>query len=136
MTAMLPIEVIGPEKAPYAYVVRCEFSPARTTFVTPDTLNQQLGFIVYGAGTQIPRHRHLQVARSIEGTTEVILVKQGRCIADIFDQEGRPVDSVELRVGDIIVLSRGGHGFRIVEDTVLIEVKQGPYSQVVDKERF
>jgi hypothetical protein len=30
----------------------------------------------------------------------------------------------------------GGHGFRIKEDTVLLEIKQGPYLGVDDKELF
>ena len=30
----------------------------------------------------------------------------------------------------------GGHGFRMLEDTVFLEVKQGPYTGVDEKERF
>ena len=30
----------------------------------------------------------------------------------------------------------GGHGFRIVEDTVFLEIKQGPYQGQEEKERF
>ena len=38
------------------------------------------------------------------------------------------------RQGDTIILLAGGHGFNILEDTKMIEVKQGPYlSQAEDK---
>jgi hypothetical protein len=30
----------------------------------------------------------------------------------------------------------GGHGFRMLEDTVLLEVKQGPYGGQAEKSRF
>jgi hypothetical protein len=30
----------------------------------------------------------------------------------------------------------GGHGFHMLEDTVLLEVKQGPYTGIDEKEHF
>ncbi len=41
-----------------------------------------------------------------------------------------------MSTGDILVLVSGGHGFRMLEDTVLMEVKQGPYTGLKEKERF
>ncbi len=38
--------------------------------------------------------------------------------------------------GDIILLSKGGHGFEVLEDIEMIEVKQGPYSGDKDKTKF
>jgi hypothetical protein len=42
----------------------------------------------------------------------------------------------ELRCGDIMLMVGGGHGFRMLEDTVFLEVKQGPYIGLDEKERF
>ena len=42
----------------------------------------------------------------------------------------------ELLPGDIMLMVGGGHGFRMLEDTVLLEVKQGPYTGLDEKERF
>jgi hypothetical protein len=42
----------------------------------------------------------------------------------------------ELRDGDIMLMVGGGHGFRMIDDTILIEVKQGPYTGIDEKERF
>ena len=39
-------------------------------------------------------------------------------------------------LGDIILLVSGGHDFLMLEDTEMIEVKQGPYAGDDDKERF
>ena len=35
-----------------------------------------------------------------------------------------------------MLLSSGGHGFEVLEDLVMVEVKQGPYSGDNDKTRF
>ena len=130
------IQRICDGKIELAYVVPVGFVPDKTTFLTPDHFRQQLGFIVYGAGTEIPRHKHIPIERNLFGTSEVILVKSGRCIADIYNIASELVASIELQAGDTIVLAEGGHGFRVLEDTVLMEVKQGPYSSKVEKERF
>ena len=31
------------------------------------------------------------------------------------------------RSGDVLMLISGGHGFRMIENTVFLEVKRGPY---------
>jgi hypothetical protein len=46
------------------------------------------------------------------------------------------VRSELLRAGDLIVFLAGGHGFRLLEDCVMLEIKQGPYSGVDEKTRF
>ena len=41
-----------------------------------------------------------------------------------------------LEQGDVILLAFGGHGFKIIDDAEIIEVKQGPYAGEKDKIRF
>ena len=47
-----------------------------------------------------------------------------------------PSCAEQLREGDILLMVDGGHGFRMLEDTVFLEIKQGPYTGIEDKERF
>jgi hypothetical protein len=119
-----------------AYVLRQSAPPNQTTYWTPDEATLQVGHVVYPAGSEIPRHAHLPVSRSIVGTGEVLLVQRGRCEVDIYNDDRQVVATRELHVGDILVAVTGGHGFRVLEDTVLLEVKQGPYAGGSDKERF
>jgi len=119
-----------------ALIVHQAFEAKQTTFVTPDECNQQLGFIVYAAGTQIPRHNHLPLQRSIVGTSEVLVVRRGSCTAEIFDDSRRLLAEFLLGPGDVILLNGGAHGFRVHEDTVLMEIKQGPFTGKPEKERF
>lgn len=117
-------------------IIRNGFSPERTTFVTSPDVNVQVGYIVYPAGHEIPRHLHLPVRRQVIGTFEVLLVQKGRCGLDVYDESKNLVATTELNQGDTLIMARGGHGFRMLEDTVLLEVKQGPYPGVAEKERF
>jgi hypothetical protein len=117
-------------------IIRSGFTAAKTTFVTPPDVNVQVGFIVYPGGHEIPRHLHLPVERQLVGTFEVLLVQRGRCELDVYDESKNCVATTELAQGDTLIMVRGGHGFRMVEDTVLLEVKQGPYPGVAEKDRF
>jgi mannose-6-phosphate isomerase-like protein (cupin superfamily) len=121
---------------PLAYIIRAALMPDRTTFVTPNDFKQQVGFVVYPAGGEITRHVHRPLERHLVGTSEVLIVRKGRAEIDIYDDDKTLVATRELREGDIMVMVAGGHGFRLIEDTVFLEVKQGPYTGVDEKERF
>ena len=129
-------ELVVSDGAELGRIVRADFAPQATTFVTPDHFRQQLGFIVYRAEQEIERHRHNPVQRKIVGTPEVVLVRSGRCLVDFYSESDAFVASIELRQGDVIVFHSGGHGFRMLEDTVLMEVKQGPFLPEKDKVHF
>ena len=119
-----------------AYVIRAEIDPKKTTFLTPPELKQQVGFVVYPAGGEVKRHVHRALERHLVGTSEVIIVRKGLCEIDIYDDRRNLVATRELRPGDIMLMTGGGHGFRMREDTVLLEVKQGPYTGIDEKEHF
>jgi hypothetical protein len=110
--------------------------PEQTTFITPPDYKQQVGFVVYPSGGEIKRHMHLPLKRQLVGTSEVLIVRKGRCLIDIYDGECKLEATRELTEGDIMLMVGGGHGFRMTENTVFLEVKQGPYTGIEEKERF
>jgi quercetin dioxygenase-like cupin family protein len=131
------VEIIAsPSGQQLAYIVRAAWRPTATEFVTPDTFSLQMGMIVYSKGKEIPAHMHLPIVREVHGTNEVVSVRSGDCEVDLYDDQRVFVASRRLTQGDIVLLLGGGHGFRMNEDTVLFEVKQGPYAGGRDKERF
>lgn len=132
----MSLETISADGVVLAYIARADSVPGETRFVTPDECNLQVGHVVYPSGSRITRHMHLPVERHLTGTTEVILVQRGRCEVEVFNTRRELVKTCELRVGDILIALGGGHGFRVLEDTILLEVKQGPYVAGGDKERF
>jgi hypothetical protein len=117
-------------------LVRADLVPTETTFLTPPGYKQQVGFIVYPKGGEVARHTHVALQRHLVGTSEVLLVKKGRCLIDVYSDGHELVATRELRQGDLMLMVGGGHGFRMLEDTVLLEIKQGPYTGLEEKERF
>jgi hypothetical protein len=130
------VEEISWKGKALAYIIRGDIQPEKTTFLTPSEFKQQVGFIVYPAGGEVRRHVHRPLERHLVGTSEVLLVRQGRCEADVYNDERELVATRELREGDILLMISGGHGFRMLEHTVFLEVKQGPYTGVDEKEVF
>ena len=117
-----------------AIIVRNEFRPDGIQFVTPDDYSQQLGYMRRPAGYVIQPHIHLQVDRQASFTQEVLYMRKGRVRVDFYREDESYVDSREISTGDVVLLSTGGHGFEMLEESELIEVKQGPYLD--DKRRF
>jgi hypothetical protein len=130
------IDVVRSGDALLCYIVRSDTLPVATKFITRPEATLQVGHIVHPRGHEISRHEHRPQERHISGTAEVLLVQRGRCEMDVYDGQRCLVATRELRVGDIVVLLDCGHGFRMLEDTVLLEVKQGPYAGPGEKEQF
>lgn len=120
-----------------AIIIPHDFHTNSVEFFTPKEFSQQLGYMRHPAGHKILPHTHKLVVRQIQYTQETLLVKSGRIRVDLYSDEKKYIRSEELVAGDVILLAGGGHGFVFLEESELIEVKQGPYiSFEVDKERF
>lgn len=119
-----------------ATIIRAEKMPDETEFVTGDDVKQQVGFVVYPEGGIIPRHIHVPMERHLRGTSEVLVVRKGILEADFYTDGKEFIYTRLLRQGDVLLLISGGHGFRCLKDTVLLEVKQGPYLGPQEKQRF
>lgn len=130
------VETISSDAGVLCHILRAGPPPDRTVFVTDPDAALQVGHIVHPRGHVIRRHLHVSTERTIRTTAEVLLVRRGRCEIDVYDAAGRLVRTAELQEGDVLVMLAGGHGFRMLEDTVLLEVKQGPYHGAGEKEPF
>jgi len=130
------VEHISSNGTSLAYIIKAAIDPKVTTFLTPSELKQQVGFVVYPAGGEVKRHVHRALERHLIGTSEVIVVRKGRCEIDIYNDDRQLVATREILSGDIMLMTGGGHGFRMLEDTVLLEIKQGPYTGIDEKEQF
>ena len=119
-----------------AYVIRGDFSADITSFVTPPEHNFQVGFVVYPKDGEIQSHYNRKIDRKISNTSEVLVVRKGHCEIDIYDDEQILVETLGMKTGDVMVMVSGGHGFRMLENTVLLEIKQGPYIGIDEKKRF
>ena len=119
-----------------AIVLRTEFKSDGIKFFTPDDFSQQLGYMKRDDGYEIPPHVHNPVKRSVEFTKEVLFIKSGKVRVDFYSENKKYLRSLILEKGDIILLAYGGHGFKMLNQTEMVEVKQGPYAGESDKTRF
>ena len=121
------IEEIRKKKKLIAIIIRNEYSCEGVNFITSDMYSQQVAYMHHPAGKLIDAHVHNPVHRNVVMTQEVLFIKRGRLRADFYDEYEDYLESRELEAGDLILLVSGGHGFKVLEEVEMIEVKQGPY---------
>ncbi len=119
-----------------AMIIKNDFSCDGINFITPNDYSQQLAYMHHNKGHVILPHIHNEVKREIYYTKEVLVIKKGKLRCDFYDDNKQYLKSVIINDGDIILLVSGGHGFTCLEETTMIEIKQGPYAGDEDKTRF
>jgi mannose-6-phosphate isomerase-like protein (cupin superfamily) len=119
-----------------AIIIPHDFTATGVNFITPHNFSQQLAFINHPPGKLIEPHSHNPVFREVLYTQEVLVIKKGVLKVDFYDDNRTYLESRILRSGDVILLADGGHGFEVLEEIEMIEVKQGPYAGDNDKTRF
>lgn len=130
------IERIEHDGTLFAVIIRDDFCEPGIHFCTPADLSQQVAYMHHPQGHVIEPHVHNPVARSVTYTQEVLFLKRGRLRVDFYSTERRYLESRMLNAGDVILLATGGHGFEVIEEIEMVEVKQGPYAGDQDKTRF
>ena len=120
----------------YAIILSNSFNKDGITFFTQDESSQQLAYMKHPKGKVIEPHFHNSIKRIIYDTQEVLYIKKGTLKVDFYDNNKNVLGSEFLNEGDLIMLIQGGHGFSVVEDLEMIEIKQGPYLGDNDKVKF
>ena len=135
------IERIYNQKKLYALIVRGSYRKKKgISFFTDTKASQQVGFMKHKKDYIILPHKHNKRKKNaiakIDTTTEVLIILKGILRVDFYNQNEKYLFSKKLYANDLIMLSNGGHGFKVLKDTQMIEVKQGPYSLSMDKVKF
>lgn len=119
-----------------AIIIRDNYHAVGITFITPDDYPHQLGYMNREKDYVIAPHVHNKVPRNVDFTQETLVVKSGVVRVDFYTQEQKYLESRIIYKGDIILLAAGGHGFKMIQPSEMIEIKQGPYAGAMDKIRF
>lgn len=128
-------QIIHNEKL-LSVIIRSHYKSEGIEFFTPDDFSQQLAYMNRAKDYVIPPHVHNAVQRDVHFTQEVLVIKSGKVRVDYYDDGKNYLESRILNQGDVVLLAYGGHGFEMLEDSEIIEVKQGPYAGEMDKVRF
>lgn len=130
------IEQITKDNQILAIIIYSHFSKEGIHFFTPDDFSQQLAYMSHPAGKTIEPHVHNVATREVQYTKEVLFIRRGKLRVDFYTEDRKYIESKILGAGDVLLLSSGGHGFEVLEEIEMFEVKQGPYAGDKDKTRF
>ncbi len=119
-----------------AVIIYDSYNAPGVNFFTPGDLSQQVAHMTHRQGKVIDAHVHNPVPREVIYTQEALFIKSGKLRVDFYDDHRTYLESRLLGAGDVILLVSGGHGFEVIEDLRMVEVKQGPYVDDRDKTRF
>ena len=121
----------------FALIVRGKYRNKKgITFFTDNKDIQQFGYMNHKKNHIIKPHIHKNQTRKLLHTSEVILILKGSLRVDFYDKSKRYLFSKIIREKDIIMLVHGAHGFKVLKDVQMIEIKQGPYITKLDKVKF
>lgn len=121
------VEVVEHRGDLYALILRAELRTKGVRFFTAEDAPIQLGVLTHAKGTVVKPHVHREQPKTVSSTQEVLHVQFGAVEIDFYAGDGAKFKTVTLRSGDTILLVSGGHGLKVLEDTKIIEAKQGPY---------
>lgn len=124
---MLMIEKVDYEGNTFAIVLRRNYEQDGVNFITSPENPLQLGVLNHRSGVEIKPHIHRSLTKTVNEVQEILHIDYGEVEAKFYDAEGRKLGQLILNTGDTILLLSGGHGFSILRDSKIIEVKQGPY---------
>lgn len=130
------MQSISDDSGLLAVIIRADFQADGIVFATPNELPQQLGYMKRPAGYEINPHVHVLKRYDVQYSSETLFIRKGKVRIDFYSEDRQYLSSEILTAGDVVLLSRGGHGFEMLEESEIIEVKQGPYESDNDKIRF
>jgi mannose-6-phosphate isomerase-like protein (cupin superfamily) len=119
-----------------AIIIRKDFERDGIHFFTPNDYSQQLAYMNHPSGKEIQPHVHKKVQREVHYTQETLFIRKGKLQVDFYSDDQQYLESRVLDAGDVILLIKGGHGFKVLDDLEMFEVKQGPYAGDEDKIKF
>lgn len=130
------VEVIADGLEPIALIIRADYDEPGIRFFTPANFSQQIAFMSHPSGHRIAPHVHNLTPRQVLYTQEVLIIRKGKIKVSLYNSDRELISAKVLKSGDLILLCGGGHSFEMMEDTSMIEIKQGPYAGESDKTRF
>jgi hypothetical protein len=123
----MSIELIEREGVRYAEIIWASARVDKTTFFSSPESSFQFGLLAHTAGFFEPPHYHKAFKREIADLQQMFVVQRGIVAVQLYDDAGEMFREVTLHAGDAIVLIRGVHSLRVIEDMQCISVKQGPF---------
>jgi len=120
------IEKIKAKGKTLAIIIRNGFGGQGVNFVSEPKNPFQIGIINQRAGHIIESHSHNRLSKENKENQEFIFVVKGEIEVTFYWQK-EEIKKLIIKKGDSLLQMEGGHGFKILKPSKLIEVKQGPF---------
>ena len=120
----------------YALLAADEDIKAGSEWIGEKIESLQASRMNYPAGKEFRVHHHILNPRTIKRTQESFVVIKGRLAVDVYDNESVFLGTLEAGPGEAVIVYRGGHGVRVLEDCLAYEIKAGQFSYVSEDKEF
>ncbi len=110
----------------------------KVSFATPEHFPLQVGIHARPKGDAVSAHFHRPFPELKNlPVQEFFHIKSGKVKIELYDERENDakVSEIIAEVGDTVILNTG-HGMIFLEDTELVELKQGPYRGREEEKRF
>lgn len=78
-------------------------------------------------GTEMKIHDHTPCERVTHTLEECLIVRKGKIMIKLYDRSKKHISDVTLTEGELFILSDGIWSVHFLEDSEVIEMKNGPY---------
>ena len=121
------IEEVKVDGIHYCTIVRPNLSKEGLNFVTSDEQSMQVGIWNYKEEKELEPHYHNEFDRTANITSESVFVSSGKILASVYKKNKELVCEQILNEGEMIIQFYGIHEYKILDDAIVIETKNGPY---------
>ena len=131
------IEKIEEDGNILAIILRKNYNQEGLNFFTEEEHSFQVGVHNVKKGKRYRAHKSLPF-KKLENlrANKIYLIQKGLAKVDVYNKANQKSAEIFLYEGDLIIFIMGGHGITMVEDTKMIEIKQGPYRGVKEDKIF
>ena len=120
----------------YAMFIKAGYDPPGVDFVTKNEDEFQLGVMRREKGYRVQAHTHPLYPRMTQGISEFLFFRKGKAKVMVYDEDWKKLAEVIMEAGDCLLFLRGGHELEMLEETSMVEVKQGPFMGVASTKIF
>tara|TARA_B100001059_G_C17817861_1_gene576397 strand:- start:1626 stop:2045 length:420 start_codon:yes stop_codon:yes gene_type:complete len=128
------IREIVKDEIHYCTIVKPNMSNEGLNFVTNDEKSLQVGIWNYEKGKNLEPHFHNTYDRNADITSESVFITKGKILIKVYTKNLELVLEETLQAGEMIIQFYGVHEYIMLEDSIVVETKNGPYAGP-DKDR-
>lgn len=103
--------------------------PKKTVPITNPEEFIQMVTLNHPKGTFLKAHMHLPKKRITLQLQECMVVKKGKIMLCLYSPEKKLIKKIYLQAGQAFILFRGGVAVKMIEDSEVYEIKNGPFKE-------